>query len=165
MTPQSFEALHKQYSGRVLCRLITLTRNPTEAEDIAASAFVSAYRKRRTFRGESSFYTWLTAIAFNEFRSRARRKRLLSLDRFVKDDSGMPFEPDLLDQTLDRVECCRRLRQTLRRLPAKFRRVLVDHGVRGHSMKRIAKAQRIPVGTALSRNFTAKRLLRAAWEV
>ena len=40
----------------------------------------------------------------------------------------------------------------------------MDHFIRGDSIKRIAQRDRIPAGTVLSRIFTGKRLLRAAWE-
>ncbi len=36
--------------------------------------------------------------------------------------------------------------------------------MRGHSVGRIARQYRVPLGTVLSRIFKAKRLLRAAWE-
>jgi len=49
-------------------------------------------------------------------------------------------------------------------LPLTYRRTLIDRFVRGYSVKQIAKCERIPLGTVLSRIFKAKQLLRAAWE-
>ena len=72
-------------------------------------------------------------------------------------------EPDVLAQTLERSECCARLREALRQIPPVSRRTLVDHFIRGQSVKQIARRQRVPVGTVLSRIFTAKRLLRESW--
>jgi DNA-directed RNA polymerase specialized sigma24 family protein len=74
------------------------------------------------------------------------------------------IQPDLMDAAIDRDNCCRRLRRTLKRVPVKYRRTLVDHFVRGYSVKQIAKLHRIPLGTVLSRLFYGKRLLREAWE-
>ena len=65
---------------------------------------------------------------------------------------------------LDRSEDHARLHNALARVPERYRKVLVDHFALGTSVKQIAKQQRIPVGTVLSRIFTAKRLLRQAWE-
>ena len=69
----------------------------------------------------------------------------------------------MLALILERSECRLKLRKALRGIPAVYRRTLVDHFVRGYSVKRISRQNRIPVGTVLSRIFTAKRLLREAW--
>ena len=94
----------------------------------------------------------------------SRRRRTVSLDAL----EGAPFEGlverDLLDRAIDRASCCQRLRLALRRIPVHYRRALVDHFVRGYSVKAIARQRRIPLGTVLSRLFNGKRLLREAWE-
>src|SRR5713226_5070418 len=57
-----------------------------------------------------------------------------------------------------------RIRQALNRIPAKHRRLLVDHFVSGQSTQQIARREGIPLGTVLTRIFTAKRYLRQAWK-
>lgn len=52
----------------------------------------------------------------------------------------------------------------MQRIPAPYRRALRDHFVRGYSTRQIAQRERVPLGTVLSRIFTAKKLLRRAWE-
>jgi DNA-directed RNA polymerase specialized sigma24 family protein len=74
------------------------------------------------------------------------------------------IEPDTSDEALDRLNCDARVRNALCRMPALYRQTLIDRFVRGHSVKRISHLKRVPVGTVLSRIFTAKRLLRKAWE-
>jgi DNA-directed RNA polymerase specialized sigma24 family protein len=44
-----------------------MVRDRETTADIAATAFTAAFSKWDTFRGESGFYTWLFAIARNEF--------------------------------------------------------------------------------------------------
>jgi len=68
-----------------------------------------------------------------------------------------------MDSVLDRANCCRRLRKALKCLPSKYRQALVDHFVRGYSVKQVARLRRIPLGTVLSRIFNGKKLLRRAW--
>src|SRR6185295_6146909 len=61
-----------------------------EAEDVAQEAFLTAYQKMATYRGEASFKTWLLAIAWR--RARRRRRGLASLwRRFVS--GGAPEAP------------------------------------------------------------------------
>jgi DNA-directed RNA polymerase specialized sigma24 family protein len=71
--------------------------------------------------------------------------------------------PEVLVQTLERSECCAKLREALRQIPVVYRRTLVDHFIRGQSVREISRRHRVPAGTVLSRIFAAKRHLRKAW--
>jgi RNA polymerase sigma-70 factor (ECF subfamily) len=165
MDTRTFQELHIECRERVLFGIRGYVRNHDEAEDVTASAFATAFQKRKSFRQESSFYTWVYRIAVNRATSVMRRKRTVSLDLL---EGALPeslIEADLMDRAIDRDDCCRKLRWALRQIPVLYRRVLVDHFVRGFSTKQIAKRNRIPVGTVLSRIFSAKRRLRRAWEL
>lgn len=163
ITSSAFAALHDRFRGRLLNSMIAVTRNREEAEDITATAFVAAFKNLDTFRGEASLPTWIHAIALNEARNR-RRGRVASLESIDRLDANELTEPDLLTQKLERADCGARIREALRRVPRLYRETLVDHFVRGQSVRHMAKSRRIPLGTVLSRLFTAKRLLRAAWK-
>ncbi len=163
LNQQQFTNLHGQYQERLLNSVTSMTRSRQEAEDITATAFASAYKNRDSFRGEASPQTWVYAIAANEVKSR-RRGGVVKLESIDGLDAKELTVPDVLDETLERAECRARVRAALRRVPALYRRVLVDHFMRGHSVGRIARQYRVPLGTVLSRIFKAKRLLRAAWE-
>ncbi len=164
MTPRAFREFHDGCRDRVFFGIRGYVGNHDEAEDVTAAAFATAYQKRKTFRGQSSFYTWVYRIAINQARSGFRRKRMVSLDAMEGFEPTVLVEPDLMERALHRAACCRMLRRILKQLPAKYRGALIDHFVRGYSTKQIAKLQGIPVGTVLSRIFNAKRALRRAWE-
>ena len=163
LTAQGFGELHDQYRGRLLNSMIAVARNREEAEDITATAFAAAFENRSRFRGDALHQTWLHAIAMNEARSR-RRNRSVPLDSIGESDAMQIAEPDETDRLFEQRECCPRVWKALRGLPRTYRRTLIDRFVRGYSVKQIAKRERIPQGTVLSRIFKAKRLLRAAWE-
>src|SRR5207249_1417080 len=118
---------------------------------------------RETFRGASSPHTWVYTIALNAARRQPNRNRTMSLESLPEPASGSSVESDVASQ-LERSEIRLKLQKALSRIPAVYCRVLVDHFMEGHSVKEIARQQRVPVGTVLSRIFTAKRLLRRAWE-
>jgi RNA polymerase sigma-70 factor (ECF subfamily) len=164
ITSQAFSELHDQYRGRLLNSMTAVARNREDAEDITATAFAAAFKNRNRFRGEASPQTWLYAIAMNEARSR-RRGRALSLESIEGSDALKIAEQNSMDRPFETRECCPQIWKALRRVPRVYRRVLIEHFVRGYSVKQIAKCQRVPLGTVLSRIFKAKRILRAAWEV
>ncbi len=159
-----FGDLHNAYRDRLLNSMTSVVRDREAAEEITAAAFAKALEHLPTFRGESSFYTWLHAIASNEARNYWKGNRGIPLESVTgpTPEALIECDPvaDRLDQTADR----RRLEKALQRIPAPYRRALKDHFVRGYSTRRIAQRERIALGTVLSRIFTAKRLLRKAWE-
>jgi RNA polymerase sigma-70 factor (ECF subfamily) len=159
-----FRELHDKYRERLLQGMIGFLRNRDAAEDVTAAALAAAFENMAQFRGDSSFYTWLYQIALNEARNRARCKPTVSLDAVDGLQDELLKEPDLTAQTLERSESNAKLQRALRGVPAIYRRTLVSHFVDGDPVAQISRRDRIPVGTVLSRIFTAKRLLRAAWE-
>lgn len=155
--------LHETHYGRLVNSMVAIVRDRDAAEDVTAAAFGKALKNLADFRGRSSLYTWVYAIALNEARQQRSRKGPLSLD-------ALEFTPpslvaaDRVGEASESAEDGRRLQKALSSLPAIYRRPLVDHFLHGYPVKRIARRNNIPVGTVLSRIFTAKRLLRAAWE-
>jgi RNA polymerase sigma-70 factor (ECF subfamily) len=72
---QAFEHLYKVHSRRVYALCLRLAGNPADAEDLTQETFLQLFRKIHTFRGESSFSTWLHRMTVNVVLMRRRRKR------------------------------------------------------------------------------------------
>lgn len=79
-----FEELYKLHHRRVYAVCLRMTGNPAEAEDLSQEVFVRVFRKLDTFRGESSFTTWLHRLTVNQvlmhFRKTRRRRDQLTED-------------------------------------------------------------------------------------
>src|ERR1700738_2862846 len=86
-----FEELYKLHHRRVYSVCLRMTGNTAEAEDLSQEVFVQVFRKLDTFRGESSFTTWLHRLTVNHvlmyFRKTRRRLEHLT------DDGEMPEVP------------------------------------------------------------------------
>ena len=79
----AFDGLVQRNKGRAYQYAFRLTKNPDEAADIVAEAFVRVYRSLKNFKGESSFSTWLYRIETNCFldmRKKAHCRKDVSLD-------------------------------------------------------------------------------------
>jgi len=133
-----------------------------EAEDAAQEAFLAAYQKMATYRGEASFKTWLLTIAWR--RARSRRRRLASLwRRFV---SGDPPEspPDRAPRTQERAlieaERARHVQRLVRALPARLRDPLLLCASGEQTYHEIASVLGIPEGTLKWRVAEARRRLK-----
>lgn len=163
LTKEDFQELHRKYRNRLKAGIAAIVRNPDEAEEITSAAFATAWTERARFRAEASAYTWLYTIARNAALAHARKIRWVPIESLEAGISE-PALPDSTIELLERSECRLRLREALRNIAPVHRRVLTAHVVRGISVRSIARREGIPVGTVLSRIFTAKRQLRDAWK-
>jgi RNA polymerase sigma-70 factor (ECF subfamily) len=138
-------------------------RSADEAEDVAQEAFVAAYRKLGEFRGDSSFKTWLLAIAWNFARSRRRTARLF-LQRFTSTDEREVQDPPARGESHEDLLIQADLRKQVRRmvmtLPAKFRDVLLLAASGDHTMEEIGIVLGIPTGTVKWRVSEGRRHLK-----
>lgn len=71
--PEAFAELIDEYGEMIYTVSCQFLGDRAEAEDVVQEAFIQAYRKLRTFRGESAFSTWLFRIALNLCSNRRKR--------------------------------------------------------------------------------------------
>ncbi len=132
--------------------------NEADARDAAQEALVAAWRQLRGLRDVERFDAWLQRIVVNAARqviraSSRRRVRevpastVASLASHV--DGGGSDDAAVLDLAL-------------RTLPVEQRSILVLHHLEGRGLAELAEILQVPLGTAKSRLFTARRALAAA---
>jgi RNA polymerase sigma-70 factor (ECF subfamily) len=131
----------------------------TEAEDVGQETFVRFYQSLHHFRGESSIGTYLTRIAINlslnELRKRKRHRNLF----LSKKENTIDNVPDAHDLT-NQKESKTLVQWGLKKLPPKFRSVIVLRLIDGYSTEETAKILDLPVGTVLSRLARAQMKLK-----
>lgn len=158
---EAFGELVRSYQERLYNSLIHLLGNEHEAQDITQDAFVQAYRRLSTFRGQSGFYTWLFRIARNlaisKLRSRRQTSSLHQADgsiREIESPDGAPQQP------LENHETISQVRRALARLDEDQRTILVLREFDGLDYEAIADILEIPVGTVRSRLHRARHQLK-----
>jgi RNA polymerase sigma-70 factor (ECF subfamily) len=174
--PEDFEHIYHLYSRRVYSLCLRMAGNIAEAEDLTQQAFLQAYKKLDTFRGESSFYTWLHRLAVNIVLMRLRRKRVVKEDSLEEltdpDNRSSAWHGTKLrssDATalvaIDRVDVERALNQ----LPSGFRTILVLHDIEGYEHVEISGLLGCSIGTSKSQLHRARQRMRkltreATWQ-
>src|SRR5437763_1821570 len=61
----AFEALYRAHVGRVYALCLRLTADRARAEELTQDAFVRAWERLASFRGESAFSSWLCRLTVN----------------------------------------------------------------------------------------------------
>jgi RNA polymerase sigma-70 factor, ECF subfamily len=161
----AFEHLYNLHSRRVYRLCLRIAGNPTEAEDLTQEAFLQLFRKIHTFRGESSFSTWLHRLAANVAFMRHRKKQHpeVSLDATIErceEDSRPLIElggPDLrLSGVLDHVN----LSKAIDQLADGYKEMFILHDVEGYEHQEIAEILGCTVGNSKSQLSKARHRLR-----
>ena len=166
---ESYDELIRLYQERIYATIYHMTSNHEDANDLAQETFIKGFHALKSFKGGSSFYTWIYRIAVNKtinFLKQRRHKTAMSLDDL---DFNAEHDPDLVafisDKTPRRevnlAELQEKLNEALQRLSEPHRLVVTLHDVQGMSHEEIAKIMDCNVGTVRSRLFYARQQLQA----
>jgi RNA polymerase sigma-70 factor (ECF subfamily) len=164
----AFAELVMMHAEQVYGALRRFGLDPTEADEVAQTVFVRAWRGLSGFEERSRFSTWLYRIAFNEAQRflsrRPPRRPEADPDR---DDPivSLPESPELGPeaQTLDR-ELERALEHALDQLPADWRAAVVLRDIEGLSAHDAAAAAGVGEAAFKSRLHRGRMRLRALLE-
>jgi len=108
----AFCALAERYARRIYLLASHYCRNAEDAEDLSQEVWLKAYQALRSFRSDSSFYTWLRRITINAFLSHRRSSffrrrgqttavRLMPLDSETPEShSGSPSAENIYNKLL-----------------------------------------------------------------
>jgi RNA polymerase sigma-70 factor (ECF subfamily) len=165
----AYDELVKRYQERIYATIYHITANHEDANDLAQEAFIKAFHALKTFKGGSSFYTWVYRIAVNKtinFLKQRKNKTQMSLDDL---DFNAEHDPDLVALISEKTprrevalsELQEKLNAALQRLSEPHRLVVTLHDVQGLSHEEIAKIMDCNVGTVRSRLFYARQQLQA----
>lgn len=163
---QAFEELYRRSAGRVFALCLRMSRDRERARELAHDAFVRAWEKLSTFRGEAAFTTWMHRLTVNLVleRQRSERRRaaheVSNTDRDAETGTGVATEGRPMLHLVRRDEGDRLdLEAAIRTLPTNARTVFVLHEVEGFRHEEIAESMGIAPGTVRAHLHRARRLL------
>jgi RNA polymerase sigma-70 factor, ECF subfamily len=159
----AFEALYREHVGRVYALCLRLTADRARAEELTQDAFVRAWQRLASFRGESAFGSWLYRLTVNVVFLSQRTERRRELRLFASDDpAALERAPDTAGKGGGGPGLRLDLERAVASLPPGAREVFVLHDVEGYRHEEIARLTGIAVGTSKAQLFRARRLLREA---
>lgn len=164
----AFEQLLLRYEKKVYTIAYKYMGNAEDASDLAQEALIKAYQSIGTFRGESSFGTWIGRITANKCLDELRKRKKLqttSLDEELELEEGsvqkeIVSERDTPEQHTIRQETVHYVQQKLQQMKEEYRMVLVLRELEGHSYEDIADMLNCSLGTVKSRISRARNYLK-----
>ncbi len=154
----AFTQLVDLYGRRIYYAAYSFLHNVDDAKDIVQEVFLRAYKNIGSFDTARAFYPWLHRIArnlcINTVQRASRKDTALPAEELIAARGGDPAS-DLL-----RNEEIEELRDALERLPDKHREIIKLKTFQDCSYSEIAEILGIPIGTVMSRLYSARAKLR-----
>ena len=166
----AYDDLVRRYQERIYSTVYHMTSNHEDAADLAQDTFVKAWQALGSFKGDSSFYTWVYRIAVNRtinfLNQRRNRTPHLSLNDLDVNVEGDPELVALVSESNPRKEATlaeiqQRLNAAMMKLSEEHRTVVILHDIQGLQHDEIATILNCNPGTVRSRLYYARQQLQA----
>lgn len=153
----AFAGIVNRWQGPLVNMAWRYCRDRSRAEEMAQEAFVRAWRGLKSWRQESSFSTWLFALAANVFRSQLKQVPAMHLPmEEVAEPAGEARQHDALEEQR-RNEAVRR---AVLALPQRYREPVILYYFHEMDLGQAARTMGMPEGTLKARLSRGRELLR-----
>lgn len=165
---QAYDELVRRYQERIYGTVYHMTSNHEDANDLVQETFIKAFSALKSFKGGSSFYTWVYRIAVNKtinFLKQRKNRQGMSLNDL---DFNAENDPDLVALISHKTprresglaELQEKLNEAMGKLSDVHRLVVTLHDVQGVPHEEIAEIMDCNIGTVRSRLFYARQQLQ-----
>ncbi len=165
---EAYSFIVKKYMKRAYFNALSIVKNHDDALDISQEAFIQAYRAIAKFDMRRKFYTWYYQILRNLCINHLRRKsKFIDIGKFASENSdeycdsieliGSDADPSVL---AEQNEMTQKLWKAISLLKSSEREILLLKEIENCSYKEISERLEIPIGTVMSRLFTARKHLK-----
>lgn len=153
---EAFAELVRRHEDRIFSLALRMTGSRPDALDATQDAFLTAARRASSFRGESSFGTWLFRIAINASHDVMRkRKGWETLADPVEAGAGSTPTRGFDEEVAVKVDLAR----ALAALPPTYREAVVMYDLGDLPYDAIARLTGVGIGTVKSRISRGRRRL------
>ncbi len=153
---RAFEGIVRRWQGPIVNMAWRYCRDRGRAEELAQEAFLRAWRGLRQWRRESSFSTWLFALAANVFRSELKRFPAVNLP--IEDVAEPAAAANQLTEAAGR-ELYEVVRRAVLALPMRYREPVILFYFHEMDVSAAARTLSMPEGTLKARLSRARSLL------
>lgn len=166
----AFDEIVNRYIDKIYSLVFRITNNRETTEDVVQEIIVTLSQKLETFRGESSFSTWLYRISTNAALMNLRSEKKFATDQVIDENniyeecrigSYVPKDSSKRPDTFYmRKEAGEVFENALNNLPESYRIIIHLKDIEGFSYNEIADILEISVQAVKSRIHRARLLLR-----
>jgi RNA polymerase sigma-70 factor, ECF subfamily len=156
--PAAERELYDRHVDRVYRLVYRMAGDAELAREFTQDAFVRAFDRLASFRGEAAFSTWLGSIAISVTLTGLRQRKR----RWDREQTLEMAEPIATTKAGLEPDLRRKLFEAIDNLPDGYRAVLVLHELEGYTHEEVGALLGIDPGTSKAQLFRARAKLRAA---
>lgn len=164
----AFELLVRKHTITVFNTIYSIIGDAQEADDIAQEVFLKVYTKAGSFKGKSSFSTWLYRITVNRCvdELRKKNKKIISYETEFSEEEKLKLKDVLAGKEGDITEELRQkelqdiIQKAMNSLPEKYRIILTLKEMEGLSYIEISKIMKISLAKVKIWLFRARQKLK-----
>jgi len=164
----AFELLVRKYKMAVFNTIYSIIGNAQEADDIAQEVFLKVYTKVGSFKGKSSFSTWLYRVTVNRCvdELRKRNNKIISYETEFDEEEKLRLRDILagkegnITEGLIKEELEVIVQKAMNSLPEKDRVILTLKEIEGLSYNEISKIMKISLDKVKIWLFRARQKLK-----
>ena len=146
---EAFAELARRYERRIYSLALHYAQNPQDAEDLSQEAWLRSFRAINSFKGESSFYTWIRRITINCFLNRERAPFARWRSLFAPPDDNPPLIQNAgIEHSMDDRVLLKQVVGALGQLTPRQRLIFLLKHQEGMTYEEIANALGCSTGTA-----------------
>ncbi len=147
--------LYKLYYKAMFNTSLNILRDRAEAEDIMQEAFLSAFEKIESYRGEVSFGVWLKKIVINRSLDALRSRKI--------DFTAVEGKEEVLEDTVEQETFSyniEEIKEAINKLSEGYRTVLSLFLIEGYDHEEISQLLGVSNATSRSQYMRAKQRLK-----
>ncbi|MBN2431587.1 MAG: sigma-70 family RNA polymerase sigma factor [Acidobacteria bacterium] len=159
-----------KYHSKIYNIALNIVKNHNDAQEIVQDVFFTIHRKIDTFKGNSSFYTWIYRIcvnyAFMKIRSR-RKEQHIPIDELQKPDGEETFFSTIIpdnrkfaDELVVEREFMEKVLSSMNDLPDKYKTVFHLRDIQQYSNEEVSRMLNLSVAAVKSRIHRARLFMR-----
>jgi RNA polymerase sigma-70 factor (ECF subfamily) len=153
---QAFNQLVIRYQEKIYWIVRRLIPDHDDANDVAQNVFIKAYRSLHSFKGDSSFYTWIYRIAVNLSLNEIRRRKIRTIFSIERSEwMQLESSDDQPLRQLEKSEMTSAIQRAIDRLPDKQKKVFVLRYYEELPYEEISKILKTSVGGLKANYFHA----------
>jgi RNA polymerase sigma-70 factor (ECF subfamily) len=155
----AFNALYKEYSGRLYRFALRYLKSEAEAEELVQEVFAIIWEKRSDLKEELSFKSFLFTIAFNIIRKHFRTKAYLSeyIKTAIADDQDMQTSNLITYNSLYQF-----ITELINQLPKRRKEIFIKSRIEGLDSNEIAEKLKISHKTVENQLTDALKFIRTS---
>ena len=151
---QAYEQLYRENVGKIYALCLRLCGQRELAEDLTQEAFIKAWQKINSFKGESAFCSWMYRLTSNLVISHMRQQSQWKNVSLIEDHVN--HAQDIIAVAHEKSD----LEKSIKELPDQARSVLILYEYFGYQHNEISKLTGLAISTCKAHLHRARNLLR-----